>query len=914
MALVTHLNIRDREISNVKLTCAEVYCLSGLNVLTLGVGLNSSTSNLKACFEVNVTNSLSSYLETSSANGNSTLLLKTGNSEWLMRNDGQNQSSLYFCETNSNVAGFFVTTGGVMCVPGTLCAASVSAGAGTSVWTLSGTDLSYCDGTVTIGSVNTNIDSNQLYIERTVGSASIGLKGAVAAGSVAGSIKMYGCDDAAARVQLAGLSYCPTSAVAAAECSSVLIENKVAGSLVTGLLITPTIVCTPKIICTTASVVSGGGITGTILCGSTSVQTPILCSTGTVVAGGVITGSTNVCATLCICAAGAGCFGGNVNSAGIVNAATCFGGPILCATTNVQSPILCSTGTVAAAGIITTSSAFCSTLIAGVVKNCIVGCVLTGQLESSASIVATGNVQGAILCGTTCITSAILCGPTSIHSPTVCASGAFVGSCWLAGAVGSTSGNIYTGAGLYVDLDCSNVCTGNVFNVFHDGSSANYLLLVSEVGTVTVCCLCASNYLCALCGCFGGNLCTANTTGSSIFSASSCVTTPTLCATSNVIAGGGCFISNVCSALCLCSVGDTCVGGILYTISGIISTDNILSYGAVHAGYAGTGNGFMRLGPTAPSANGWGGIRMVNSNTQYNWLVGHNVTVSGVFEIIPSTLVGGEVFSTPALKVCANGSTITTISCAANCVISPYLCAPTFLYSCNICNTGCTHVCFLNVSSIICTAGVVCSATGIVSGAYMSAGTYVYGPIICATCLCTPGWLYSCNICNSGCIAACFIAVSSIICSTTVCVTQSMCAGVNITGAGTVTGNILCVPAYVHALCVIASACMCVGVAPSSTNHVTPKCYVDAVAGSTLGTVQHVDLGMASGNAGTSVAITQVTCTSSYMIQHQTATTNTGTGSLMAVIQFACAACCICGNRGATSDCYCSMIDVVTWT
>lgn len=73
---------------------------------------------------------------------------------------------------------------------------------------------------------------------------------------------------------------------------------------------------------------------------------------------------------------------------------------------------------------------------------------------------------------------------------------------------------------------------------------------------------------------------------------------------------------------------------------------------------ASTGTGQIWIGGTAPSANGSGVLRFVNSNSATNWLLASNLNVSGAFEITPSTAGGGTTFTTPefVLKSTAGGS------------------------------------------------------------------------------------------------------------------------------------------------------------------------------------------------------------------------------------------------------------------
>lgn len=68
-----------------------------------------------------------------------------------------------------------------------------------------------------------------------------------------------------------------------------------------------------------------------------------------------------------------------------------------------------------------------------------------------------------------------------------------------------------------------------------------------------------------------------------------------------------------------------------------------------------------------PSVNGSGNLRFINSNSVRNWNISSNRITAGNLEFTPSTANGGNVFTTPALKLGANGSvTIPTLASAGS--------------------------------------------------------------------------------------------------------------------------------------------------------------------------------------------------------------------------------------------------------
>ncbi|MEX2155128.1 MAG: hypothetical protein WD825_17415 [Gemmatimonadaceae bacterium] len=79
-----------------------------------------------------------------------------------------------------------------------------------------------------------------------------------------------------------------------------------------------------------------------------------------------------------------------------------------------------------------------------------------------------------------------------------------------------------------------------------------------------------------------------------------------------------------------------------------------------------TGSSALTLGPTAPSANGSGYIRLINSNAVKNWQIGTNDTVAGNFEISSSTTVGGSTFTASVFKLTDAGALALAASITAN--------------------------------------------------------------------------------------------------------------------------------------------------------------------------------------------------------------------------------------------------------
>jgi hypothetical protein len=62
----------------------------------------------------------------------------------------------------------------------------------------------------------------------------------------------------------------------------------------------------------------------------------------------------------------------------------------------------------------------------------------------------------------------------------------------------------------------------------------------------------------------------------------------------------------------------------------------------------------MSLG-SAPTANGTGRLKFINSNVSRNWQISTNDTIGGAFEITPSTTLGESTFTTPAMTIANDG-------------------------------------------------------------------------------------------------------------------------------------------------------------------------------------------------------------------------------------------------------------------
>ena len=99
------------------------------------------------------------------------------------------------------------------------------------------------------------------------------------------------------------------------------------------------------------------------------------------------------------------------------------------------------------------------------------------------------------------------------------------------------------------------------------------------------------------------------------------------------------------------------------TPSTVVAT-TITASGAVSLATTATANSVVTIGG-APSTNNSGAIKLITSSNQYNWEISQGLhTADGVFDITPSTLVGGSTFTTPVLSLRTTGGvqTLNTIS------------------------------------------------------------------------------------------------------------------------------------------------------------------------------------------------------------------------------------------------------------
>jgi hypothetical protein len=56
---------------------------------------------------------------------------------------------------------------------------------------------------------------------------------------------------------------------------------------------------------------------------------------------------------------------------------------------------------------------------------------------------------------------------------------------------------------------------------------------------------------------------------------------------------------------------------------------------------------------------------IVSGGTRYNWQWGNQINVTDCFEVTPSTVPGGSVFTTPGILVCPTAIKIPALACPA---------------------------------------------------------------------------------------------------------------------------------------------------------------------------------------------------------------------------------------------------------
>lgn len=134
MSFITHLNIRNEEITASKLSKADKYTVSGVSACMVVIGSGGIGSDPpRGCFDVNTSDSTTAYFGSTSAGGVSVVSIKTPTKEWHITNDGQDSGNLTISSTGGD---------GFVNIPN-LCSSSITAGAGAGVWTDGGNDCIY---------------------------------------------------------------------------------------------------------------------------------------------------------------------------------------------------------------------------------------------------------------------------------------------------------------------------------------------------------------------------------------------------------------------------------------------------------------------------------------------------------------------------------------------------------------------------------------------------------------------------------------------------------------------------------------------------------------------------------------------------------------------------------------------------
>ncbi len=224
--------------------------------------------------------------------------------------------------------------------------------------------------------------------------------------------------------------------------------------------------------------------------------------------------------------------------------------------------------------------------------------------------------------------------------------------------------------------------------------------------------------------------------------------------------------------------------------------------------------------------------------------------------------------------------------------------AATCIVSVDVCGTSQV------VGAIVCSAGVLCTATDVCAAQCVVAGACIVTPQVCGTTqitgatVCASSELRGAMICSAG----------GNVCSCIVTATDHASAcmrACHYCSLGTIGTPELIAP------CVTASSCMCVGVSPSGTNHVTPKCYVDAqITANAKGVclVQNITMEIYGGVCTYSCSLSQISVTKTFITYASSYTSGTAGGDCqvagqMGVPYLACGGCCVvtCRQYGTCS-------------
>ena len=117
MALASHLQIRNGEVTPPKLDTAAKYTMSGLTACMVSIGPGSSTDPPKGrLFSVVDSDSMSAYFESTSADGRADVIIKTPAKEWHVSSSGGNAGHLYITTSGAD-GGVVYMPNVVICAP-----------------------------------------------------------------------------------------------------------------------------------------------------------------------------------------------------------------------------------------------------------------------------------------------------------------------------------------------------------------------------------------------------------------------------------------------------------------------------------------------------------------------------------------------------------------------------------------------------------------------------------------------------------------------------------------------------------------------------------------------------------------------------------------------------------------------------
>ena len=209
------------------------------------------------------------------------------------------------------------------------------------------------------------------------------------------------------------------------------------------------------------------------------------------------------------------------------------------------------------------------------------------------------------------------------------------------------------------------------------------------------------------------------------------------------------------------------------------------------------------------------------------------------------------------------------------------------------------------IGAIVCSAGVLCTATDLCAGADVHAATCIVTPQVCGSTqvtgaiVCASTELRGALICSAG----------GNVCSCIVTATDHASACMR--------------SCHYCALGTIGTPELSVSLAPTGTNHVTPKCYVDAQITANAGgvcLVQALRITMSGstspGGCYSSCSLTQVTLSRSFTTYTSSSTSGTGGGDCLVMNQpgiayIECGGCCVVVCRNNATGTLHTVIQVI---